>query len=303
MPTATCYVQTDHQGRELAQHGSEQFPIAFYADDLALETVPWHWHDEIEAILVESGTVLVSAGTENYLLKVGEGCFINGGVLHAVWNADEGNAECRIRSMVFHPRLVGGSEDSVFWTDYVQPLLADRFPKSICLKEGVRWDREVMSQLDGAWKAGVQALPGYEIQVRYALSQMMFLLKSHSHPQQKRPSEKAIRDGERIKAMLQFIQENLSSELTIAQIAGSVTISESECLRCFRNMIGTTPIQYVKQLRIQRAEELLLETELKIADIGEQCGFQEMSYFAKTFRRMRGCTPSEYRRQKEKESE
>ncbi len=96
--------------------------------------------------------------------------------------------------------------------------------------------------------------------------------------------------------MLQFVQEHIQEELTISSIAQSAAISESECLRCFREMLGTTPIRYVRQLRIQRAAELLESTGLKIAEIAALCGFQEMSYFSKTFREAKGCTPKEYRR-------
>ena len=109
---------------------------------------------------------------------------------------------------------------------------------------------------------------------------------------------KALRDEQRMKAMLRFIQENYSEELTTEKIAGSANLSDSECLRCFRAMVGTTPIQYVKQLRVQKAAELLASTDRKIADIGALCGFQEMSYFAKTFRTLKGRTPSAYRAEK-----
>ena len=105
-----------------------------------------------------------------------------------------------------------------------------------------------------------------------------------------------MRDGERIKIMLQYIQEHYNEELILAKIAESAAVSENECLRCFRSMIGSTPIQYVKQVRIQKAADLLLSTNRKISDIGAECGFQEMSYFAKTFRELKGCTPGEFRR-------
>ena len=99
--------------------------------------------------------------------------------------------------------------------------------------------------------------------------------------------------------MLQYIQSNYAEDLSTENIARSAAISGSECLRCFRTMVGTTPIQYVKQLRIQKAAELLASTDRKIADIGALCGFQEMSYFAKTFRTLKGCTPREYRTRKQ----
>lgn len=106
-----------------------------------------------------------------------------------------------------------------------------------------------------------------------------------------------MRNEERMKNMLQFIHEHYMEELTTPQIAKKAMISASECLRCFRAMIGTTPIQYVKQYRIQCAAELLKTTSMKVVDVGLQCGFQDMSYFAKTFKEMRGCTPQQYRKE------
>ena len=75
-------------------------------------------------------------------------------------------------------------------------------------------------------------------------------------------------------------------------------VSESECLRCFHHMIGIPPIQYVKQLRIQKAADLLLTTNKKVGAIGAECGFPDTSYFTKTFRETMGCTHGKYRKQK-----
>ena len=101
-----------------------------------------------------------------------------------------------------------------------------------------------------------------------------------------------------MKNMMLFIQAHYGEELTVARIAASISVSESECLRCFHATIGTTPIQYLRQLRVQKAAELLAGSDRKISDIGEQCGFREMSYFTKTFRELMGCTPSRYREKK-----
>ena len=48
----------------------------------------------------------------------------------------------------------------------------------------------------------------------------------------------------------------------------------------------------------EKAAELLADTDWKVSDIGERCGFREMSYFTKTFRELKGCTPSAYRERK-----
>ncbi len=286
-------ISIDQQGRELTEHGTALFPVACYHDRLSESAVPWHWHNELEVLVVETGKVRVSVNGTDRLVRQGEGFFINAGALHGAW--PEGEEGCRLRSVVFHPRLVGGGVDSILWQKYLEPLLSDPCRPWVCFSDTREWEREAAKAIQEAWQAGVSEAEGFEFVVRERLSKVVFLLAKHCPVAEKRPSEKTLRDGERIKRMLQYIQEHYSEELTLAEIAKSAAVSENECLRCFRNMIGSTPIRYVKQVRIQRAAELLVSTGRKISDIGAECGFQEMSYFAKTFRELKGCTPGAFR--------
>lgn len=289
-----CSSATDGRNRELVRHGAPPFPLACYRHDReTVNKVPWHWHDELEAVLVREGRVTVFVEGERRELGPGEGCFIAAGALHHARREGEGPVE--LRSVVFHPRLVGGGVESVFWQNYLRPLLSNAANRCVWLSEAVPWEREALESMEAAWRACGEEPPGFEFLAREGLSRMVFLLSAHRPAARKPPSEKALRDGERMKAMLRFIQERCSEELTVAQIARSAAVSESECLRCFRSMTGTTPMQYVRQFRIQRAAELLESTEEKVADIGAACGFQEMSYFARTFRALKGKTPRQYR--------
>lgn len=294
MALAKCNSQADAQGRELTKHGTTLFPIACYYDRTAQDVVPWHWHDEWEAVVIEKGIAVVSVDGQNYTLNPGEGIFINASALHSVW--DEGDTDCCLCSVVFHPRLVGGGIDSVFWQSYVQPVLSNAGLKCALFRPGTAWKEEAIRHIMEAWTACAEEKPGYELQVRAVLSRLAFLLVSNCPGQPVRPAEKMFRKEERIKAMLSYIQAHYQEEVTMAAVAGSAAVSESECLRCFREMLGTTPIQYVKQLRTRRAAKLLESTDLKISEIGAMCGFQEMSYFSKTFREAVGCTPKEYRK-------
>lgn len=141
-----CSTTTNEQGRELAQHGTAFFPVACYHDDLSREPVPWHWHPEFELFTVSEGAAAVAAGTERFIVRPGEGIFINSGVLHAVW--DHEKSGCRLHSAVFHPRLVGGSADSIFWQNYVGPLAGNSSLKSLHFGNRSKWHRE--SQKIGA---------------------------------------------------------------------------------------------------------------------------------------------------------
>lgn len=296
MALSLCNTTIDEQGRELLEHGTALFPVACYHDDLQYDAVPWHWHDELEAAVITEGAAVVAADSGKFLLRQGEGFFVNAGVLHAVWNVNA--SPCRLHSMVFHPRLIGGSMDSIFWQNYLQPLLSASSLKLFGFHQNADWEKDSLQTIEEAWQICVSEPAGYEFQVRSALSRLIFLLSSHYTFLQKCPSEKELRDGRRIKEMLQYIHEHYFENLNTDEIAKSIMVSPSECLRCFHNTIGITPIQYVKQYRIQKAALLLQTTTLKISDIGAQCGFQEMSYFAKAFREIQGCTPSEYRKLK-----
>ena len=152
-----------------------------------------------------------------------------------------------------------------------------------------------MEGIATVWRLTEKEDYGFEICIRNALSTMIMLLSQHQPSENKKSFGKEQRDNVRIKEMLTFIQANYDRQLTIEEIAAACAISTSECIRCFRSTIGTTPIAYLKSYRLQQAAlKLQLSTD-KISAIAESCGFQEMSYFAKSFREMYGCTPSEYR--------
>ena len=296
MALSECGIRVAENGREMIEHGTIAFPIACYHDDLAKQSVPWHWHEEWEFAIITEGTAVIAVDSERFVLHVGDGFFINTEVLHGAWNV-EGSAS-RFHSLVFHPRLVGGSIDSAIWQNYVQPLWENTNLKYMIFRKDTVWHHKAMDRIEVAWEACLREESGYELIVRDALSQLIFMIVDHEKGISTRPSARSIRDGSRMKIMLQYIQNHFSEEINIDDVAASAAISISECLRCFHNTIGTTPIQYLKNYRIERAAELLSGTGDKVLDIGIQCGFQDMSYFARAFRMVKGCTPKEWREKK-----
>lgn len=284
--------------REAVEHGSADFPVACYNEDLSQNEVPWHWHEELEAVVVVSGQCIVRAGRRRFVAEAGEGFFINTHILHGCW--DLNISACRLHSIVFHPRIVGGSLESVFYQNYVAPVLASQALRGLHLRREKAWHIQAMEQIEAAWQAYYDREPGFEFTVREHLSKLILLLRRHGAAEQVKLSSKVLRDSERIKQMLAYIQENFTEELRTSDIAAVASISESECLRCFRTVIGTTPIQYVRQYRIRRAAKLLATTDHPVGTVAEECGFQDVSYFTKTFRELRGCTPTEYRARKQK---
>lgn len=297
--TPPCVV-VEKQGRELAQHGTALFPLACYDENLTCYCVPWHWHEDFEYILAAEGHVTVGAEKARIVLEQGQGIFINSGVLHAVEFAETGPSV--LHSGVFHPRFAGGM-DTVFWQKYAASLLAPGAPPYFLLDGSAAWHAEALECLEDVWSALKNEPADYENLARYRLTTALRLLSAHRPAVHTEPSPKDREAARRMKQMLRFIEEHYAEELTVADIAATASLSESACLRSFRQLLGTTPIQYVKQYRIEKAAQLLLATGLKAGEIGAECGFWDMSYFTKTFREMKNCTPTEYRRRFGKGSE
>ncbi|NOU65979.1 helix-turn-helix domain-containing protein [Paenibacillus sp. LMG 31461] len=95
------------------------------------------------------------------------------------------------------------------------------------------------------------------------------------------------------------IEEKLSlglgEEASVAGIAKELNMSRSQCSKLFSKVYGLSPRQYVSQLKLKQAKELLVTTHLSMNHIADKLGFQSASHFSRQFRRWTGQSPSEFR--------
>ena len=102
-------------------------------------------------------------------------------------------------------------------------------------------------------------------------------------------------DDEDVIYALRFIRENISERIDVHDLVGELNLSRSTLERRFRQSLGTSPSEEIKRCQMNRAKELLRESDQAISKIAFQCGFTETDYFIRTFRRTSGKTPSQYR--------
>ena len=100
----------------------------------------------------------------------------------------------------------------------------------------------------------------------------------------------------RLKRVLDFVHERLSDDLRLEELAAVAGMSASHFVRCFRKETGFSPHRYLVQVRVGRAKELLVASDLDVAAIATLCGFSSTGHLARWFRRLTGVNPSEYRR-------
>jgi AraC family transcriptional regulator len=93
-----------------------------------------------------------------------------------------------------------------------------------------------------------------------------------------------------------YLRENLERPLQVKQLAQQVSLSVSHFCRAFKDSFGTTPHMHIIRLRLERAQQLMLETQEPLSDIALRCGLADQAHLSKLFRRWMGETPNAWRR-------
>ena len=296
MSVKSCSLNIDVHRHETDNRGTPMFPCGGYitsVGDHVTQDIPWHWHEEVEVLVVCDGILKLELVGQCYCIRQGEGAFINSSVLQSA--AKIGDDNCTIKSFVFHPSIIAGMIESAFEQRYVRPLLHCTKLPGIYFEKGVQWHREVVQNILDAFEDYQSEPFGYEFLVREKLSRIWLLIVSNHQEVLSKQRVANDMDSLRLKDMLTFIHTNYIDQLELHDIANAVTISERECLRCFKRTIGISPIQYLLRYRISVAADMLANSSMNITEICNQIGFESPSYFSLMFKKLINMTPKEYR--------
>lgn len=96
--------------------------------------------------------------------------------------------------------------------------------------------------------------------------------------------------------VIEYISANLTSITGLDEISHALHINKNYLCGLFRRRTGMTVSSYINMLRIQQACALLTDGDATVDEIGEKCGYRSSSYFCRTFKKLLGCTPGEFRR-------
>lgn len=106
-----------------------------------------------------------------------------------------------------------------------------------------------------------------------------------------------MRTKEILEEVICYIEKNISTRLTVEDIAASAYISPAHLQRLFHITFGMTIAEYVRYRKLQKALMLLYDTDRKVCDIAYDIGFEHESSFIRSFKREFGVTPHEARKQ------
>ncbi len=296
MAVKPCSLRIDIRQHEMDNRGTPMFPCGGYVTavgDHITGCIPWHWHEEVEVMVVTSGVLTLDVPTRSITVKAGEAVFINSSVLHSAVRA--GDAACGVKSFVFDPQLVFGALENAIEQRYVRPLLNCPQLGIIHLHNEPGWHNDAIKCIEEAFRHYQSENFGHELLVRDYLSKLWYLIVSNYQEELEQHQNAKNIEAIRVKEMLGYIHAHYTEPISLKNISNAASISDRESLRCFNKVLGTTPMKYLLGYRVSVAAGLLTNSNLNITEICKQSGFESPSYFSLKFKALTDMTPSEYR--------
>lgn len=294
-----CQITTDDTLRETAQHGSPIYPFAYYPENIwqfDFHRIDWHWHHELEFLLLREGTALCLAGAEKIALPEGCAIFINSGVLHRF----EVQSSTFAPNIVFSPSLLA-PEGSLLYEKYILPIVSSRVSHQI-FTPSVPWEREVLQLLSQVIDLQ-ETKTDNELHTVQLLMQLWQVLSGHLNLDSDSASlHQPNHTQAKLQTMMQYIHDHYAQQISLQMIADAASISKSGALHLFQTNLHISPVAYLIEYRLAQAAEQLHTTQKSISSIAEATGFACSGYFCRKFRQLYQMSPMEYRQKKQQPS-
>lgn len=280
--------------QEKKVHGNPLFPYITYPCSIPLDfkSVPMHWHDDMEIIYIKKGCGVVSIDLQAYDVHAGSILIVLPGHLHAIFQ--KGNESMEYENILFLPELIVTKKSDICNYNYLTPLFSNELYLTPFFEPTHMYYKKIASCIDLADEYCNQTPFAYEFVIKSQISMLFYYLISCCS---KTPCQKEyFLQEEKIKQILLFIEENYQHKITIADAAKHLDISTSYFMKFFKSTMGSSFICYLNEYRLERVTRLLTSSDANILTIAYECGFDNISYFNRQFKKRFGISPYYYRK-------
>ena len=273
--------------RENRRRGTADFPLEYHhvTEAHPQYIMSFHWHVEFELIRVLKGTLKLTIDEQEFLARQGSSVFIPAGSIHS------GIPEnCIYDCIVFDINMLMNKNDSC--CRMIRKIIDHEIEVLNIYPETYDDIHHIIWSL---FDAAASRNTGYQLVVQGALYQFLGIIFSRNYynpaPDQQPKNHKRILQ---LKQALEFMESSYNTSVTLEEISHSVNMSPKYFCRFFHEMTHRTPIDYLNYYRIERACYQLMTTDMSITEVAYSSGFNDLSYFIKTFKKYKGTTPKKY---------
>ena len=276
--------------KENKPHGTKDDPFSTYHIENAGRSfqIPVHWHDEFEIIYVRSGFLTVSISGESYIGKTGEAFVVSPGNLHLM-GSQSGTVD--YYTFLFPLKYISFCTDDMLDEKLLEPLNSGHL--MICPRVNDT-AKELCEQLIKIYEAkNDESESKITTQVRTKIILLQFILEmwKKGFVIENDTSGRNIVEKE----MVSYIQQNFTGKISLKEFGEQFHLSEKYISRYFKEHFHITLSQYITYLRLENAKQLLQDTDLSVTETAMQSGYQNVSYFIRSFKKAYGISPLKYR--------
>ncbi len=275
--------------KEDVLRGSPDFPLEYYFIDREHRqyVMPLHWHRELEIIRVKSGKLHLFLNNMEYILERGDLIFAGPGVLHRGEPED-----CVYECIVFDLNMLCRYSSGKIADRLLPLIMGSAEIERLCCPE----DTELSSTVGALFASVKTGGEFYQLEVYSLIAKTVYLLYKNSHIALHSASKRSDRQRDTMATLLDYIEKNLTSKITLTELSRVSGINEKYLCRFFKEFSGYTPTDYVNRMRVERAVSEMTVGGKSITDAAFDSGFNELSYFSRIFKKYIGTTPRDFLR-------
>lgn len=284
--------------REDKKHTEVAFPYNTYLCSIPLDfsSVPVHWHEEMELIVVKKGRGLVTLDRESRLLEAGQAVIVLPGQLHGIRQYQQERME--YENIIFRLEMLLPKEGDVCGPKFLEPYRDGKLLYPAWIDGSALYHEEMLECIRKMDELSEQRPRGYPLAVKGWLFQFFFLMFSRVEPTlAEEGREKSL---DKMKRILRRIEVDYGKPLSIKEMAEFSGFSESHFMKFFKNHMGVPFVSYLNDYRLTLAARALAEGQEYVLTVAMDVGFSNVSYFNRLFKKKFRMTPLEYRKRGEK---
>lgn len=277
------------------------FPVACYNSEFSSGTydyIDWHWHVEFQLCLTTRGAVIWGSGSKQILVPSGEGIFINSQSVHMA--RPQADQETSFFCVDIPPAFLCYDKRSSLYEQSIRPILDNAGLQSKVIDNRTRAGAEIIQILSDMSDTFDEKQNGYEFEL---VSSVFILWKRLRELLDDEIGQATKKTDDRFREILIFLQKHYHEEVGLDEIAAHIGLSRSECCRYFKKQSGQSIFDYLTQYRVHKSMDMLSGTDYDIAQIAQDCGFSNQSYYSQRFKKFTGITPRQYRKQQREKYE
>ncbi|MEK3883117.1 AraC family transcriptional regulator [Paenibacillus sp. PL2-23] len=249
----------------------------------------WHYHKQLELLLVLSGKLDVYLEADSYQMRSGDLLIIGDSELHR----DRGSKDLDYIVLQFDLEQFF-DHSSIPYIRYFSDSQLPLSRANYIFKENEAIKAQAASCIEGILQEASRKETGYELAVSILIKQILLLLLRGDT--RKLLVEQDNFDKIRLKPVLDYVENHLNDRILVEEVCKIANMSYYYFVKYFKKTVGLSFTEYVNYRKVKWAERILLTKDLSISEVGERIGMPNMAHFYKMFKKYNDCSPKQFQR-------